>query len=188
MKSLPTLLLTCALATPSFAQAPAPKAAPAPMAPPASTAASAVAKPDAAGVITFDLKAAKITAPFALKDGILSQPEMTELAKGGKAIFEFTLEKAGTYVIQGKVKAESDDANSFFVNIDAEPADPLGIWDMDVNTEFEDQIAGWRGSGDAANVEFPAKRFTLAAGAHKLILVGREPALLKALALRPSSK
>jgi hypothetical protein len=139
--------------------------------------------PAAAVLLAAD---AKITAPLALKDGVLSQPEQTELAQGGKAVFPFALAKAGTYVVQAVVNAPGEDANSFYLNIDGQPADPLMIWDIDVTTGFEERTVSWRGKGDPTGDEFLPKRFTLSAGDHKLVLVGREPAQLKSLLIRPA--
>jgi hypothetical protein len=123
-----------------------------------------------------------------VKDGVLTQPEQTELAGGGKAVFEFTIPKEGSYVIKAVVNAASEDANSFFLNIDAAPEDPLMIWDMDVTKDFEERTVSWRGNGDANADEITPKVFKLTAGAHKLILVGREPMKLKSLAIVPFVK
>src|SRR4051812_23092837 len=79
---------------------------------------------DAAPSIAAD--AAKVTKPLAVKDGVLAQPERTELADGGKAVFEFSVPSDGDYVIYGVVSAPDDDNNSFFVNVDQAPTeDPL---------------------------------------------------------------
>lgn len=160
----------------AFAAEDAAKKTPAPAATPA--------KPTTSDAVTLAASAAKITAPLVLKDGVLSQPEQTELSGGGKAIFEFTLAKAGAYVIQAVVDAPGEDTNSFFLNIDADPEDPKMIWDIDVTSNFEERTVSWRGNGDANSDEFIPKRFTLTAGAHKLIIVGREPAKLKSLTIR----
>ena len=131
---------------------------------------------------------AKVTAPMTLKDGVISQPERTELVDGGKAVFEFTVPKDGSYVIHAVVKAPDDDTNSFYVNIDAQPEDPLMIWDIELTSEFADQVVSWRGSGEAGSDEFTPKVFKLTAGAHKLILTGREPAQLKSVSIQPAGK
>jgi hypothetical protein len=168
MKNIPTFLLAGALTLPAFAADAARKT-----------------PPPAAPVISAS--AAKVTAPLVLKDGAISQPQQTELAEGGKAVFEFTVPTAGTYVIHAVVNAPAEDANSFYLNIDAPPEDPLMIWDIDVTNGFEERIVSWRGKGEPENDEFKPKRFTLAAGAHKLYLVGREPAFLKSISIRPAA-
>ena len=128
--------------------------------------------------------AAVVTAPLVLKDGAISQPQQTELAEGGKAVFEFTLAKTGSYVIHAEVNAPAEDANSFFLNIDAPPEDPAMIWDIDVTNGFEERIVSWRGKGDVDSDEFKPKVFKLSAGTHKLFLVGREPTFLKSISIR----
>lgn len=169
MKKLPLLLLAGSLAA-AFVFAEDAKKAPA----------AAAATP------AIPASAAKITAPLKLEDGAIGQPAQTELAEGGKAVFEFTLAKGGTFVIHAVVKAVAEDANSFYLNIDADPEDPKMIWDIDVTSGFEERIVSWRGNGDADNDEFKPKKFELKAGAHKLIVVGREPALLKSVQLKPA--
>ena len=84
------------------------------------------------------------------------------------------------------VSAPDEDSNSFYLNIDAEPADPLMIWDLEVTSGFEERIGNWRGSGDSGSGEFSPKVFKLTAGEHKLIIGGREPASLKSITIRPA--
>lgn len=176
MKKFPTLLLTCAFAIPMFAADTATKVAP-----------PAPAKSDAPSAAILPASAAVVTAPLVLKDGAITHPETTELDAGGKAVFTFTVAKAGNYVIHAVVNAPDEESNSFFLNIDAKPEDPLMIWDMEVTKGFEERIVSWRGNGDSSADEFAPKRFALTAGEHKLILVGREPALLKSVSIRPAT-
>jgi hypothetical protein len=174
MKNLSLLVLAGVLAIPAIsADAPA-KAATA--AAPKSTTASPA----------MSVTEAKITAPFVLKDGAISQPATTDAAGGGRAEFTFKVAVAGDYVVAGLVKAPDDDSNSFFLNIDAEPEDPLMIWDLEATNGFEERISNWRGTGEAGNDEFNPKTFKLKAGEHKLIIRGREPASLKSVSVRPA--
>lgn len=169
MKHTPFLVLTALAVTSLFAQnsaAPATKASP--------------------FAVTLAVSEAVVSAPFVLKDGAISQPTQTELAGGGKAIFTFKLAEAGDYVIHAIANAPDEESNSFFLNIDGELEDPLMVWDMEVTQGFVERVVSWRGSGDSANNEFAPKIFRLAAGEHKLIVVGREPAQLKSLSLRRS--
>jgi len=170
MKKISTLLLAGALIIPALAEDAAKKAPAGPS--PAPAAATVLAT------------AAKVSAPLVLKDGAISQPQQTELADGGKAVFDFTLAKAGIYELYAVVNAAAEDSNSFYLNIDAAPEDPLMVWDIDVTTGFEERVVSWRGKGDADSDEFKPKRFNLSAGAHKLFIVGREPTLLKSVSLR----
>lgn len=177
MKTFSALLLACALAILSFAQGAATKAAPPPT--------PSEVTPDA---LTLPASEAVVSAPLILKDGAISQPEQTEVAGGGKAVFNFTIATAGDYVMQAVVNAPGEDANSFYVNVDTQPEDPVMIWNIAVTNGFEARTVSWRGNGDADNDEFAPKRFQLSAGAHKLIIVGREPAQLKSISIRPAAK
>ncbi len=177
MKISSALLLASALAIPSFAQAATTNAAP-------QSASNQVTQ----AVLTLPVSAAVVSAPLILTNGCISQPEQTELAGGGRAVFNFTITNAGNYVIQAVVNAPGEDANSFYVNVDAPPEDPAMIWDIDVTNGFEERIVSWRGNGDANSDEIVPKRFNLSAGAHKLIIVGREPAQLKSITICPAAK
>jgi hypothetical protein len=141
----------------------------------------------ASTAIMLPASAAVVSAPLVLTNGSFSQPETTELAGGGKAVFSFTITNAGNYVIQAMVDAPAEDSNSFYVNVDAPPEDPAMIWDVDVTSGFEERTVSWRGKGTAESDEIVPKRFNLSAGAHKLIIVGREPAQLKSVTIRPAA-
>jgi hypothetical protein len=124
--------------------------------------------------------------PFVVTNGHISQPIQTTLATSGRAVYQFTIANAGTYTIQATVNAPDDGANSFFLNLDAEPQDPTMIWDIPLTSGFELRTVSWRGNGtDTAN-QFVPQIFTLSAGSHQLILRGREAnALLQDLTLVP---
>jgi hypothetical protein len=177
MKIVFALLLASVPAVLTFAQDAATKATPAAAANPA---------PPAATVLPVSV--AVVSAPFVLKDGAISQPAQTELAEGGKAIFTFTVAKAGDYVIHAVANAPDEDSNSFFLNIDAQPEDPLMIWDLEVTKGFEERVVSWRGGGDSSSDEIVPKIFKLSAGQHKLIIIGREPGQLKSVSIRPAAK
>lgn len=204
MKNLPSLLVLSSLASAVIAYAAAPAATPPAAAPAASAAPTAAAAPatvpkaeatapasnDPKAVASLAAKDAKLTAPMVLKDGYISQPDNTGITEGGKAVFEFTVPKDGDYEIWAVVSAPDDENNSFFVNVDVEPKeDPLMIWDITLTDadKFEEQVVNWRGEGSAGSDQFDPKTFKLTAGAHKLILVGREPAKLKSIAIHPAA-
>jgi hypothetical protein len=177
MKNIFPFLLVCVLTIPTFAQEAALKAVPSPE-----------TKKDTPVAPTISVSAAVVSAPLVLKDGAISQPAQTEIADGGKAVFAFKVAKDGDYVIHAVVNAPDEDSNSFFLNIDALPEDPLMIWDMEVTKGFEERIVSWRGNGDSSSDEYAPKIFRLSAGEHKLIVVGREPAKLKSVSIRPFVK
>ncbi len=172
MKTRSLLLLASALASFAVAQNTTTNAAPATSTDPITTA-----------TITLPLADATLIKPFALHDGVLSQPERTDLKDGGRAVFNFKIITAGDYLVRASVNAPGEDKNSFFVNIDAPPEDPAMVWDFDITNGFAERTVSWRGNGDIDWSEFSPKLFNLSTGNHQLILVGREPAQLKNLSL-----
>lgn len=126
------------------------------------------------GTLSFVASAGTITAPFATSGDLVYQSAETPLASSGRAAYSFTLTNAGYYVVQTMVNAPGDAANSFYINIDAEPQDPYMVWDIPVTTGVQSRLAAWRGNGTFDNNQFTPKVFNLAAGAHQLIIRGRE--------------
>jgi hypothetical protein len=125
--------------------------------------------------LTFSATSGTVTAPFVVSSNYIYQPvQTTVVSNGGCASYSFTITNAGNYVIQALVNAPNDGANSFFVNIDAEPQSPTMIWDIPLTTGFEQRIVSWRGNGTDTDNQFVPKIFSLTQGAHELIIVGRE--------------
>ncbi len=180
MKQFPSIILACALAIPALAQDAKTNAATEPNKP-------ADANVPASGQL-FPASAAVLTAPLALTNDYLHlTTAQAELADGGKAVFNFTITNAGNYEIEALVNAPDESTNSFFVNIDAQPVDPDMIWDIQLTAGFEKRLVNWRGDGDSSTDQFTPKIFKLEAGAHALIIVGREPdAQLKSLTIFPA--
>ena len=176
MKIIFPILLASALAIPAFAQDAKTNAAP-----------EQTSNSVSLAVVTLPASAGMVSAPLFLTNGSISQPEQTELAGGGKAVYEFIITNPGNYLITAQVNAAGEDANSFFVNVDAAPEDPLMIWDIEVTSEFEEHTVSWRGNRTDSTDEFAPKKFNLSAGAHKLNLVGREPAQLKSISIRQAN-
>jgi hypothetical protein len=128
-----------------------------------------------AGGATIQASSAVISAPFVLTNGyIYEATQTTDPTTGGRAAFTFTVTNAGAYVIQALVNAASDAANSFYVNIDAEPQDPTMIWDIPITSGFEQRMVSWRGNGTDVSNQFVPKSFTLTSGQHQVIIRGRE--------------
>src|SRR5262249_14919228 len=102
----------------------------------------------------------------------------------GQAICTFTIAAPGDYTLDAMVNAPSQIANSFFLNVDAQPQNPTMVWDIPLTSGFDTRTAAWRGngsrgdgnpSGDPAQDQFMPKVFTFtAAGNHQLIVRGRE--------------
>lgn len=172
MKHLSSFILAFAMAIPAFAQ---------------DAKTNAVVEL-ASPIQSFTATNAVLTAPLVLtNDYICLSGEQAEVTNGGKAVFSFTVTNAGSYVIETLASAPDESANSFYLNFDAMPQDPDMIWDLDVTSRFEKRMVGWRGNGDSSADEFTSKHFKLTAGAHTLIIIGREPGtLLKSLSIRPA--
>jgi hypothetical protein len=138
--------------------------------------------------LDLPVSAGVVSAPFVLTKGYLYQPSnQTEVAAGGRAVYNFTITNAGDHVIHAVVKAPAEESNSFYLNIDAPPEDPDMIWDIEVTTNFTERVVSWRGSGTDSSDEFVPKHFNLAAGKHKLFIYGREPEVqLKTISIRPA--
>lgn len=126
------------------------------------------------GSLTFQASSGTLSSPFVATDSYIYQPVETSVTSGGQAVFNFTVTNAGSYGIQALVNAPNTGANSFYINIDGQPQNPTMIWDVPITTGFEQRIVGWRGNGTDTNDQFVRKIFTLSAGTHQLVIVGRE--------------
>jgi hypothetical protein len=128
-----------------------------------------------------------VTAPFIVTNNDIYQPFQTiVVAVAGKAAYDFNIPSAGNYVIQTLVNAPTEAANSFFVNVDAEPQDPAMIWDIPVTSGYAARTVSWRGNGTPSTNQFVPKIFTLTQGSHQLIIRGREAdTRLRSLSLMP---
>ena len=174
MNNFLLIVLTLALAIPALAQDNI-------------TITNTLADTNAPAVVELPASAATLTAPLVLTNGYLclTNDGMADVTSGGKAVFSFSVTNAGNYVIEAEAHGPDDSSNSYFVNMDAMPADDM-IWDVEVSDGFEKHLMNWRGSGDATNDEFSPKVFKLEPGKHQLILVGREPGTeLKSITIRP---
>jgi regulation of enolase protein 1 (concanavalin A-like superfamily) len=134
--------------------------------------------------LSFAADSGVISAPFLARNGSISQDFETGIANGGRAIYTFTIANSGNYIVSAEVNAPHSGANSFFVNIDAEPTDPDMIWNIPVTAGFTNQIVTWLGTGALQTSPSVPHVFTLTAGTHQLIIVGREAgAQLRAISL-----
>lgn len=141
----------------------------------ASVAASiAVTNQPAVNGLTFEAVAGVITAPFAINGATISQAADTALAAGGRAVYTFNIVTPGDYTMAANVVAPDSGQNSFFVNIDAEPADPYMVWHITPTSGVQSRTVSWQGDGTVDNSEFVPKVFTLTTGTHQLIIRGRE--------------
>ena len=106
----------------------------------------------------------RIDPPFQVHGDSISQTVETGVTTGGRAVYTIEIGYPGTYVIQAAVHAPDEGANSFFLNIDAEPQSPSMIWDLLATTAFEEQLVNWRGNGPRPKV------FDLSAGTHQVVI------------------
>ena len=133
------------------------------------------ATPPPVGIIAFAADSGTLTAPFTANHGIVSQSVATGVTTGGRAAYTFTITNAGNYTISAVVNAADGGGNSFYLNIDAEPTDPIMIWDIyPLTTGFMSRTVSWRGNGTDITAQYAPKVFALSAGTHQLIVRGRE--------------
>jgi hypothetical protein len=131
--------------------------------------------------LSFASTSGVITAPYVVNGTTISQPAYTSLAASGQAVYTFSVPAAGNYVVTALINASSTDYNSLWVNIDAQPTDPLMIWDVPVTSGLTSRTVSWRGNGTASSgspsgltAQYAPKVFSLTAGTHQLVLRGRE--------------
>ena len=125
--------------------------------------------------VTFAATSGAVSKPFITLNGAIYQTAYSGVTSGGQAVYTFTITTAGNYTISMTVNAPNENANSFFVNIDAQPTDPTMTWDVwPLTTGFASRTVSWRGNGTTFVNQFTPKVFTLSAGTHKLIVRGRE--------------
>jgi hypothetical protein len=118
----------------------------------------------------FQASAGTISSPFTINaDSTISQAVQTDETSGGRATYTFNIANAGNYGVAGVVSAPSESANSFYVNIDGEPADPDMIWDIPVYAGTTNRPVTWRVTGG-----MKSQVWNLSAGTHQLIVRGRE--------------
>ncbi len=144
-----------------------------------STVSSAVANVNVSGasapsILNFAASSGALSLPFSLLSGVVEQTVTTGLTGGGIATYTFSVTNAGNYCVSALVSAPNSGENAFYVNIDAQPTDPMMIWDLTKTSGFVNEVVSWRGSGSSGADQYPNKVFTLAAGSHQLIIVGKD--------------
>jgi hypothetical protein len=132
-------------------------------------------RPPPAYPLTFTADSGTLTPPFIAAASIVSQSLQTTLTGSGEAVYNFTVNIPGNYVISAVLNAPSDSENSLYINVDGEPTDPLMIWDIPLTSGFTNLVASWRGNGSSSISQFSPKVFSLTAGTHQLYVRGREP-------------
>ncbi len=132
-------------------------------------------RPPPANPLTFAADSGTLTAPFIAVGGIVSQSLLTSLTGSGEAVYNFTIDIPGNYVVSASLNAPGDAENSLYINVDGEPTGSLMIWDIPVTSAFTNLTASWRGNATSGPAQFSPKVFTLTAGTHQLYVRGREP-------------
>lgn len=123
-----------------------------------------------------EAEAARVVAPFVVRDGLVVQPgNVTGTpTTGGRWEFDFALDEPTEVLVLARVNAPDTGSDSFFINFDTIPESPGMVWDIWSTAGLEDRLVRWRGTGDSDHPEFNPKWFPLSAGQHKLIIIGRE--------------
>ena len=119
--------------------------------------------------LVIEAESGVVSAPFCVTNGYVYQPVQTSSTNGGGAVYDFTITNAGSYYVLAMVCNTNDWTNSFSINIDGEPEDPKMVWEIPPGTGFTRQKVSWRGESNPGGVTF----FSLAEGAHQLIIRGR---------------
>jgi hypothetical protein len=122
----------------------------------------------------IEAESGSIQAPFVVENGTVYQPSQTTMANGGRATYAFTISEPGDYMIAAQVSAPTEASNSFYVSIDSDPVDPHCVWHVPVTGGFERRVVSWQGNGTWDKPAHTPKYFTLSAGPHTLVIIGRE--------------
>ncbi|MFO1497476.1 MAG: hypothetical protein U1G07_03605 [Verrucomicrobiota bacterium] len=125
--------------------------------------------------VAFEAESGSIAAPFSVSNGSISQSIQTSVVTGGRASYSFTAPVSGQYTVQALVDAPNEASNSFYVGIDAEPQEVISSWHIPLTNGPEWRPVSWQGDGTWDRPAFSPKYFSLSAGSHTLIVVGREP-------------
>jgi PKD repeat protein len=86
----------------------------------------------------------------------LSSPD-----EGQKVSYSFTVDTPGTYRIKAWVYGDSGTNDSFFVKVDGSPAAGY-LWDMQMNTTYQDDYVSDRNGADPVEVTLTAGQHTIA--------------------------
>jgi hypothetical protein len=128
----------------------------------------------------LEAEAGTLQAPFAVTGStprsiVQRVNTVGNVPAGGRASYTFTAPTTADYTINATVNAPNDMSNSFSINIDAEPTEPVMIWDIPITSGFASRTVAWRGTGTTEASQYVPKVFHLSAGTHTLIIRGREP-------------
>jgi hypothetical protein len=123
--------------------------------------------------IVLEAEDGLVQAPFTTLHGVVWQEVQTiNPLDGGLLQIDFEVTIPGSYTVRALVNAPDGSANSFFVNIDAEPVAPEMTWNISPLTSGFDERYVSR-FGDPGPLGTPT-RFDLDAGTHTLFIRGRE--------------
>lgn len=113
-----------------------------------------------------------VTPPFVISNGCLCQAVSVASSEKGRAVYNFTVTNAGSFVVQALVNSPYDQTNSLLVNLDAEPEPPTMIWDVPLTVGFTNQLVSWHTEAASGPSFLRRKVFNLARGEHQLIIRG----------------
>lgn len=129
------------------------------------------------GLLPSALSGSELMAEFSGSAGVISPPFMvtnrcfvqtvnTGATNGGRAEFTFTLPAPTNCTVAIETKAESPEANTIYVNVDAEPAHPENRWEIPISPGFHRYFV-------PASV-FGKTSLELGSGSHRLLIRGCE--------------
>ncbi len=130
----------------------------------------------ASSILTIPAISGVLSLPFTILNSTVVQTVLTDLLGGGTATYNFSVSQAGNYCVSALVSAPNSGENALYVNVDAQPTDPLMIWDIPKNSGFASAIVSWRGNGNGnpATDQYQQKAFNLSAGSHQLVIRGKD--------------
>lgn len=134
------------------------------------------------GGLAFSAEQGTLFGAMSKYNGYIATPVKDE----GRAVYAVVIPAPGEYKIVTEIDASSGGSNSFLVNFDSSPTDPIHTWDVvQLTSGFESREVTLRGANGTYDVpEFQPATWTLGAGVHYLIVDGRESdTRLKSLAL-----
>jgi hypothetical protein len=140
--------------------------------------ATSVVNPGPLPGLAWEAEQGQIFPPFTTGNGSISQDVLTiNPVDGGRALYRFSIQETGEYIVKATVNAADASSNSFFVGMDTEP-DTSMIWDVPITVGFEERTVSWRGGISPDGSGSTNKVFNLVPGEHSLIIRGREAGTL----------
>jgi len=126
--------------------------------------------------LAFEAEAGEVTTPFVLTEDAIeyTADSSSEPLTAGRAEYCVQVATGADYVLKMRIDAPNSDSNSLLVEIDGVPTSSSQIWDALLTTGFQERTVALRGAAVTPSPYAPPAVYRLAAGRHRLVLVGRE--------------